>query len=316
LILYKFDDTSGDSVPDRLIVEWNNVYTQGTPVSGVTFQVILQLNTNSTAGRIIFNYPDLDTGSPSSSFGASQTVGVKDQGTTFTNRLVVSQDTTSDWVGSGQAILIARDVDSPYVVTEAYEYTGARDIRITFSEDVGASLSVNDVILQNLTDSTTVPAASLQLSYDPATRIANITFPGFAGGNPPDGNYRLTFISSSVTDAAGNIFDGDADGYIGGNYTFDFFVLAGDANRDRIVDINDLAVLGAAWQTSGVTFLQGDFNYDGVVDAADLGILAHNWQKALPVLAPATPISTPPPMTVRTPTRKPTRTIELLRTES
>ena len=64
--------------------------------------------------------------------------------------------------------------------------------------------------------------------------------------------------------------------------TFDFFVLAGDANHDRHVDVTDLGVLATNWQGSGKTFSDGDFNYDGVVDVTDLGILATNWQKSLP----------------------------------
>ena len=44
---------------------------------------------------------------------------------------------------------------------------------------------------------------------------------------------------------------------------------AGDANRDRTVDISDLGILATNWQGSGKTFVQGDFNYDGIVDISD-----------------------------------------------
>jgi hypothetical protein len=34
------------------------------------------------------------------------------------------------------------------------------------------------------------------------------------------------------------------------DYTFDFFVLAGDANRDRVVDINDLVILAQRYNAA------------------------------------------------------------------
>jgi len=53
-VLYQFQDTTGDSIPDRLIVEWNDVYHYDTTASPITFQAILQLNTGSVAGEITF----------------------------------------------------------------------------------------------------------------------------------------------------------------------------------------------------------------------------------------------------------------------
>jgi hypothetical protein len=184
-------------------------------------------------------------------------------------------------VGNGKAIAIGIDVDPPAVVSESYDYNIGPSLKLAFNEDVSASLTVSDLVLQNLTDLTTVPANAMALSYDGLTQTATLTFPGFAGGVPADGNYRLTIHSADVTDPPGNPLDGDRDGYIGGDHTFDFFVLAGDANRDRIVDIRDLAILSGNWKGSGTLFSQADFNYDGVVDAKDLGILSRNWQKSL-----------------------------------
>ena len=81
-VMYQF---SGD----RLIVEWNMVQNWNTGPSLVTFQAILELNTNGRAGDITFNYVDLDTGNPETANGASATVGIKGVGAT-TERLVVS----------------------------------------------------------------------------------------------------------------------------------------------------------------------------------------------------------------------------------
>src|SRR5262249_46034389 len=74
-----------------------------------------------------------------------------------------------------------------------------------------------------------------------------------------------------------------AGNLISPDFTFNFYVLAGDANRDRIVDVNDLAIVTANWQQSGRTFSQGNFDYsaNGLVDANDLSILSLNWQQQL-----------------------------------
>ncbi|HVT88504.1 MAG TPA: hypothetical protein VHD56_06600 [Tepidisphaeraceae bacterium] len=54
--------------------------------------------------------------------------------------------------------------------------------------------------------------------------------------------------------------------------------IAGDANLDRMVDLSDMIIFAANWQTSGDTWMDGDFNGDGKVDVHDLTLLAHNWQ--------------------------------------
>jgi len=133
---------------------------------------------------------------------------------------------------------------------------------------VGASLSPSDFTVTDLATNQNVP---FSLSYNGATGVALL---GVIGSPLPDGNYRLRVIAAGISDAAGNPMAADS--------TFDFFVLAGDANHDRHVDVTDLGVLATNWQGSGKTFSDGDFNYDGVVDVTDLGILATNWQKSLP----------------------------------
>src|SRR5262249_44692236 len=103
-VLGKFEDTTGDGVADRLILEWNRVQHYDTSPSDVTFQAILQLNTGATPGAITFNYPNLDTGDGYRN-GSSATVGIKDSGSQGDNRLLVSyNDGANPLVGSGKAI--------------------------------------------------------------------------------------------------------------------------------------------------------------------------------------------------------------------
>jgi hypothetical protein len=53
--------------------------------------------------------------------------------------------------------------------------------------------------------------------------------------------------------------------------------LAGDANRDNVVNAADAVILAEHWQTSGAGWSGGDFNSDGIVDDADATIMAANW---------------------------------------
>src|SRR5262249_34446068 len=111
-VLGQFQDTTGDGIADRLIIEWSQVRLGyfGFGPSAVTFQAILQLNTGATPGTITFNYPDLDTGESTFTEGNGSTVGIKDAGFQGDNRLLISYDDFSNpkpLLGSGKAIQIA-----------------------------------------------------------------------------------------------------------------------------------------------------------------------------------------------------------------
>jgi hypothetical protein len=135
-----------------------------------------------------------------------------------------------------------------------------------FSENVSASLSTADLVLQDTTHGTTVPAASIALAYDAVTNSATFTFPGFTNGVLPDARYTATLLAAGVTDAAGNA--------LAANQVTSFFVLAGDANHDGTVNLSDFNVLAGNFGQSGRIFSQGDFNYDGTVNLSDFNILA------------------------------------------
>ncbi len=191
--------------------------------------------------------------------------------------------------GSGYGVYAQRYDAAPIVTAATFNYITGPSLTFAFSKDVSASLTTSDIVLQNLTTSTTVPSGFMSLNYNSATNTATVTFPGYASGVLPDGNYRATLTAAGVTSAAGTALDGDQNGTPGGDYVLTFFVLAGDANHDRVVDISDLGILATNWQTSPRNFSQGDFNYDGLVDISDLGILATNWQKSIP--SPAFPLN-------------------------
>jgi hypothetical protein len=77
-----------------------------------------------------------------------------------------------------------------------------------------------------------------------------------------DGNYMMRISGGGVWDTAGRQLDADGNGTAGGDGTFPFFSLAGDANHDRRVDFLDLAKLAQNYNSSegGKTYADGDFN--------------------------------------------------------
>jgi ELWxxDGT repeat protein len=175
------------------------------------------------------------------------------------------------------------DTTPPRVLNGAYDRNASLPtVRLTMSESLLAtSVSGDDLVVQNLTTSQTLPAGSASATLDNGTHTIAFRFSGFPHGLP-DGNYRATLPAGSVNDFFGNPLA--AAGGV------DFFVLGADANGDRTVDTLDFNSLAANFGGSGRNYSQGDFNYDGVVDTLDFNTLASKFGKTLPpadALAPA-----------------------------
>jgi hypothetical protein len=168
-----------------------------------------------------------------------------------------------------------RDVVPPRVVAARFAHAvDGPGARFTFNEPVGATLAGGDVVVR---DRKTDAIVSGRLTYDDATREA--VWVGPAG--LADGHYRLTLAAGAVADGAGNAS--------AGAFTFDFAVMAGDANGDRAVDFGDLTILAQHYSATQATFEEGDFNYDGRADFADLVLIAQRYNTVLaaaPVAAP------------------------------
>jgi hypothetical protein len=174
--------------------------------------------------------------------------------------------------GSSYGVYAQRYGVVPEVTASSFHFgTAPQRLNFTLSHNVTPSLAADDLRVRNLTTAQMIPSDQFVLSYDAPTNTATFSY---VGGILPDGNYRATLLAAGISTPQGATPAAD--------YSFDFFVLAGDANRDRIVDITDLGVLATNWQASSRNFSQGDFSYDGAVDITDLGILATNWQKSLP----------------------------------
>jgi hypothetical protein len=155
----------------------------------------------------------------------------------------------------------------PLVQNFFFYFQNPNSLWLVLGAGTTTTATLDDLTLQNLTTGQTVTPASF--SYDV---VMNTLYVGFSGVLP-DGNYRATLNAASIFDASGQHPSQDA--------VAEFFALAGDANRDRIVNVADLGILATNWQRIRRIYRQADFDFNGTVDANDLGILASNWQKDL-----------------------------------
>jgi hypothetical protein len=168
------------------------------------------------------------------------------------------------------------DTAAPTAAGGSFAFETAQAISLAFSEDVGGSLSLVDFVLEPAGGTgTAVNLFPFGLAYDPNTNSATITAP--PGALLADGNYVLRLMPDGVSDASGNAM---LEGGL-----VEFFIFAGDANRDRNVNIADFSALAANFNAPG-TFGRGDFNYNATVEIADFAILASKFNSSL-AAAPA-----------------------------
>jgi hypothetical protein len=154
----------------------------------------------------------------------------------------------------------------PAVSDSSFRYaTAPHKLQFTFSQDVSASLGVEDIILENLTTTQTIPSGDLSLSYDALGNVATYTYSAPTGALP-DGRYRATLVASGITNPSGLPLPA--------NVVFEFVFLRGDANNDGRVNLLDFDVLAGNFGQSPRDFTQGDFNYDTLVNLADFDLLA------------------------------------------
>ncbi|MDW8262903.1 MAG: Ig-like domain-containing protein [Phycisphaerales bacterium] len=171
-----------------------------------------------------------------------------------------------------EPLQIVVDTVAPTLVSSGFLFETTHRPILTFSENVAGGIDAGRLEIVNLTTSTTLNPAEYQVEFELATFTAGVAFVAAPGGIVPDGNYRIT-LTPLVTDVAGNP--------LAGNNIVDFFVLTGDANRDRSVDLGDFGILASRFNQPG-TFSQGDFNYSGEADLADFALLATNFNTSLP----------------------------------
>jgi len=169
----------------------------------------------------------------------------------------------------GPVLEVTIDTTGPAVTTKQFFFEVGHSVQYIFGEEVAPTLVNGDLVLENVSLGTIITTS---MSY--AGTTATFTFPSFAAGLLRDANYRATIASPNVTDVAGNPPTGDE--------VLDFFVLAGDASRDRAVNLDDFTPLANNFGRVGRVFSQGDFDYSGAVDLEDFNILAIQFGNSLP----------------------------------
>lgn len=169
--------------------------------------------------------------------------------------------------------IIIRDNETqgaPFTVSSAFLYeTLPLQATFTFSQNVGASLGIDDFVL-----SAGLPTPTL--SYNKTLNTAALSW----SAPLPDGTYSVRANASGITNSVGTHLNADRLNLFG--------FLNGDANRDGTVDFGDLVILAQNYGTTGRTFSQGNFDYsaDGSVDFPDLVIIAQRYGVSLSTLAP------------------------------
>jgi hypothetical protein len=180
-------------------------------------------------------------------------------------------------IPSANIYTVQADIVAPIVTSGTLLYETSRAVQVQFSEPINpGTLAVTDLVLDPLGVGSNLSPNSV--IYDSLTQTATFSFDLI-----PDGDYDVRLFAASVSDLADNALSSE--------YTTPVFYLAGDADRDRDVDINDLGIVASNWQQSPRTFSQGDFDYSGTVDVNDLGIVASHWQQQLAAPSARAPVS-------------------------
>ncbi len=248
--------------------------TANTPFEPVWLQLSRRGNTVTLSQRTSASGPWVQVGQATVAFATAQ-VGV---GTSSTN-------TGVDSIARFDEVNLKTDFVAPTIVSTTYDPETAQRVKLTFSEDVSASLSAGAFSIVDRATSQPIAGASVGVTWDAVRREATIT------ANPalPRGRYRLTAPGSAITDAAGNP--------LAAGVSVDFVILPGDATRDGVVNFDDLLTLAANYNTVGRGFSQGNFNYDAnsAVDFDDLLLLAANYNTSLAASAGAPLLAPPPP---------------------
>ena len=150
----------------------------------------------------------------------------------------VYQFTVTITDAAGQSVTSAVSVtvaDSAFPTVTNIGYDFRQTLTFTFNTDVGASLVPAD--LQVTPQATGTPLTPDAVAWDATASTATFSF----NAPLPNGNYRATLAATGVATPGARDISADA--------TYDFFVLPGDANRDRIVNFADLLIVSALTTT-------------------------------------------------------------------
>jgi titin len=161
----------------------------------------------------------------------------------------------------------------PVATSINFEFESNHTLRVKFDQNVAASLTSSDLQLTDLVTGRLVTGAFFLTSVASSgtTQITTATWTFFNTNLLRDGAYRAYIPTASVTNA-----DGDQ---LASSVLLGFHVLAGDLNRDHVVNFDDLLMMAQNYGQRGRTFSQGNIDYsgDGAVTFDDLLLLAQRY---------------------------------------
>jgi hypothetical protein len=246
-----FDDTTD---PDNALS-----FSFANVTNGGLFSLLI----NGGTGTLTIGYASGQTGR------GSVTIRATDTGGLFTDAVInVTVTPTTPFQSTGSDFVFQ---------------TPPHRLKVTFNRDVDpATLQPEDLfVLPILPGGAAFTAKAV--TYDAATRTATFTLVAAPQQFLADGYYRPSLVSGSVADTFGNT--------VGASPLPDFFVLAGDIDRNRAVNGTDFAILAGNFGKTGILYAGGDLNGDGAVNGSDFAILAGNFGKALPAPPPGSALS-------------------------
>jgi subtilisin family serine protease len=169
------------------------------------------------------------------------------------------------------SLFVKIDTIAPVASSGNFPFAAApQRTTFNFNEPMVGAFEVDDVTVTNITgDDQVIPTDQLSIVHS-ANNQVEIRFPGVPSGLIRDGDYRVEVLA---TDAAGNA--------MATPYTYTFFIMYGDADRDRDADIADFAIMAGNFNSSPRNFGQGDFNLNGAVEIGDFALLAARFNTTL-----------------------------------
>jgi hypothetical protein len=141
-----------------------------------------------------------------------------------------------------------RQATNATLTSMSYEYETRQAITFNFNADASVTFSRTSLTLKNLTTGQTIGRSVGTFRFNSTGTQATLVLTNLV----PNGDYRVT--SGTAT-------------------PLDCFVLAGDANHDRVVNFDDYVRIDLGFDNHRTGYSNGDFNYDGVINFDDYVII-------------------------------------------
>lgn len=212
-------DAAGMSVLNVTGGTGSNVFETSPPSSGLGMTARSTINFNGSAGgpNTFIVTPD-----PNATYNLTGGAGYRDAlHVNFTANSGAALHTTG--VGSGQYTFTSlqpinftgigslNDLPSLTGPAAQFKSSAPQSLTYVFSSDVGSSIKASSLVLTNTSTNTVIPSSDIALSYNASTFTATFTFPGFAGGVLPGGNYVASIPAGSISNSAHHALAADDD---------------------------------------------------------------------------------------------------------